>query len=290
MEAGAERAQGHVELGREYQQKERRLEFHAVIQQAETNLHGDDGCAEGGQQFQRQCRKEGDAQHAQCGVTELVADLRDGAGLSLGLTEELQRGQALQAVEEVRAEQAQGFVLAFGDGLCALADHDHKEGNQRRGDQEDDARQQVDGENKDEDREGNEGGDDQLRQVLAKVGIQRLDALDRGGGQLAGALSARVGGTQLEDVREEPLAQVGLDLDRHGIGGDFVQPGQEGAPADGDQDPLQEGRHIGEGLSQQEHVVDRGAEQPGLPDGQQAGQEARQDGQGQGNAGVAGQL
>ena len=134
------------------------------------------------------------------------------------------------------------------------------------------------GKTKNQDGSGNERGDNQLRQVLAEVGIQRFDAFDRGGGQFAGALSARVGGTQLEDVREEPLAQVGLDLDCHGIGGDFVQPGQQGAPADGDQDQLQRVPSLPRGTVPEEDVVDRSAEQPGLPDGQQSGQKSGEDG------------
>ena len=74
MESCAERAQGHVELRGQNQQKERRLKFHFGVEQAETDLDGDDGGAEGGEQFQCQRREEGDAQDTQCGVAELVAD------------------------------------------------------------------------------------------------------------------------------------------------------------------------------------------------------------------------
>ena len=60
----------------------------------------------------------------------------------------------MQAVEEVCAEQAQGFILTFGDDLRALADHDHEEGDQRRSDEKDNAREQVNRENEDQNGKG----------------------------------------------------------------------------------------------------------------------------------------
>ncbi len=67
------------------------------------------------------------------------ADPRDGVDLLAAAPQNLERGQPLQTIEEVGAEQAQGFILAFGDRLCPFADDDHEEGNQRGGDEEDEA-------------------------------------------------------------------------------------------------------------------------------------------------------
>jgi hypothetical protein len=116
--------------------------------------------------------------------------------------------------------------LAFGDDLRAFADHDHEEGDERRGDEENKPRKQIHREDEEQDADGNERGDDQLRQVLAVIGVQRFDALDGGGGQFAGALSARVGGTEFEDVIEEPLTQVGFDADGNGVCANFRDPGE----------------------------------------------------------------
>ena len=129
-------------------------------------------------------------------------------------------------------------ILAFGDDLRAFADHDHEEGNQRRGDEQDDAREQVNGEDEDQNADRDQRGDDQLREILAVIRIQRFDAFDCGGGQFAGALSARVGGTEIQDVVEESVAQVGFDLYGDGIGADFVDPGQKGTPGDDDEDEV----------------------------------------------------
>ena len=61
MEACAEGAEGHVELGGEDEQEERGLEFHVAVEQAKADLHGDEGGADGGKHLQRERGEEGDA-------------------------------------------------------------------------------------------------------------------------------------------------------------------------------------------------------------------------------------
>jgi hypothetical protein len=139
MESCSEGAQGHVELGGEDEQEERGLKLHVAVKQTEADFDGDDGGADGGEHFQRERGEEGDAQNAEGCVAVFFADFCNGLGLPLRLTEEFERGQSLQAVEEVGAEKAQGFILAFGDRLCTFADDDHEKGNQRGGDEEDQA-------------------------------------------------------------------------------------------------------------------------------------------------------
>ena len=62
------------------------------------------------------------------------------------------------------------------------------------------------------------------------------NAFDCGCGQFACALSTRIGWTKFEDVREETITQVRFDFYRNRVGGDFVEPRQEGTSADGDKD------------------------------------------------------
>ena len=68
MEAGAEHSQRHVEFGGEDEQEEGFAEFHHLVEQAEADLDGDDGGADGRQQFERKRGEEGDAQDAEGGV------------------------------------------------------------------------------------------------------------------------------------------------------------------------------------------------------------------------------
>src|SRR5215213_7481445 len=144
MEARAEHSQWQVELRCKDKDKEGFEKIHPSIEQAESDLHGDDRRTEGGQQFQRQRREEGDPQNAQGGVAELVADRLNIFRVRPGLTEQFQSGQSLQAVEEVGGEARERLILLFGDDLGALADHDHEERDQRRSDEHDDSRKKID--------------------------------------------------------------------------------------------------------------------------------------------------
>ena len=67
---------------------------------------------------------------------------------------------------------------------------------------------------------------------MTEISIQRFNPFDRGGCQLAGALSARIGRTEIQDVFEESLTQIRLDPDRHGVCADFIDPCQERATRD----------------------------------------------------------
>ena len=134
MESCTKGAQGHVEFGGEDEQEERGLKVHFVVEQAEANFYGDDGGAEGGEQFKRERGEECDSQNAKSCVTKFFTDLFNGTSLCFGLAKEFEGGQSLQAVEEMGAQEAQGFILSFGNGFSTFADDDHEEWNQRGGD------------------------------------------------------------------------------------------------------------------------------------------------------------
>ena len=114
--------------------------------------------------------------------------------------------------------------MALGNDLGTFADHDHEEGNQRRGDEQDDAREQIHREDEDQDTYRDEGGNNKLREILAVIRIQRFNAFDCGCCEFPGALSTRVGGTEIQDVVEESFAQVGFDLYGDCVSADFIDP------------------------------------------------------------------
>jgi hypothetical protein len=84
-------------------------------------------------------------------------------------------------------------------------------------------------------------------------------------------LSASVGGAEIQDVVEEPLTQVGFDPHSDDIRADFIQPCEEGAPCDDQQNESQPICDFQESLSLKENPIDRTAEEIGLPDRQQTG-------------------
>ena len=69
--------------------------------------------------------------------------------------------------------------------------------------------------NKKQNTYGNQCSDDQLRQVLAEIGVQRLNPIDGRIDQLASSLLAREGRTESHDLFEQPLAQIIFDLHCH---------------------------------------------------------------------------
>ena len=75
--------------------------------------------------------------------------------------------------------------------------------------------------------QGNQRADDQLRKVLAEIGIQCLDALDRRCGKVAGAFSPCVGRPQRQDVGEQSFPKICLDLYGGAVRRYFVDPYQE---------------------------------------------------------------
>ena len=87
MEACAKVSQWQIKFRCKDKDKKCFMEFHPCVEQAETDLDGDDGGAEGGKQFQSQRREKRDPQNAQCCVAELVADVFDIFCMCLGLTE-----------------------------------------------------------------------------------------------------------------------------------------------------------------------------------------------------------
>ena len=69
-----------------------------------------------------------------------------------------------------------------------------------RREQQHQARDPVQGKDKEQHGQRHQGGEGQLGQVLAEIGIQGLDALDDGVGQLAALLAAGVGWPQGQEV------------------------------------------------------------------------------------------
>ena len=88
------------------------------------------------------------------------------------------------------------------------------EGEQREAEQ-DAGERQVEECGEDEDAERRDRRDDELRQVLAEIGLQLLDPVDQGEQRIARALRAELAGAEGGDLVEEPRA----DLQLHQGGG-----------------------------------------------------------------------
>ncbi len=227
MEARPEQAQGQVELGGKQQDEERLLEGQAPVEQAQADLDGDDGGAEGGDHLQRQGGEEGDAQHAHGGEAEALGGVADDPHLRPAAGEHLERSQPLEHVEEVGVEAGECRPLAAGGGLRLIADEHHENGDERGGEQQDQGGEGVDGEDEEQEDQRRQGSQGELGQVLGVIGVQGFDTLGGGSRQLAAALPAGIGGTQVEEAAEQARAQVELEAAGERGGGKVAAPDEE---------------------------------------------------------------
>ena len=212
VEARAERTQGLVELGGEEEDEERLLEGELAIEQAQADGDRHHRRADRRDQLEHERREEGHAQDPHRRRAEALADLRDRGDLLAAAAEELQRGQALQDVEEVGAQAAEGLPLLAGQGVGQAADQDHEEGEKGGGEEQDDAGERIAREDEGQDGERDQDGQRQMGQILAEVGVKGVDSFGHDHGQLAGALCARVERAKGEEVSEKALAQGQLDV------------------------------------------------------------------------------
>jgi hypothetical protein len=201
-------------------------------------------------------------------------------------SEKLERRQALQDVEQVRAHQAQGLPLPLRQIIRRFADQDHEQGNERPGDEEDERRQEIHRRDKDKEEERNEDGEKELRQVLAEIGLKRLDSFARGVGQLAGPFLARKGRTECIQLRHHPPAHVSLDPRGDLERGDFAGPGH-GRAREQDHQERDEGRpHGSQRVPCDQNARDDMAQRPGLSRDKHARNHSEQDGEEKHPAGV----
>ena len=233
VETRAQQAQRQIEFGRQDQDKERLLERQSAVEHPQPDLHRDDRRAERADHLQHQRREEGNPQHTQRRIPVALADLGDDRDLFAAAVEQLERRQPLQHVEEVRAHPAEGGPLLPRQAVGQAADEDHEDGDERRGQQQHQAGEGV--QRKDDQQKGqrDQHGQRQLRQVLAEVGVQRLDPFDRGVDQFSRALAAGIGRAQRQQMCGQALAQVGFHARGDPAGRQLAGPEQQ-SPDDGD--------------------------------------------------------
>ncbi len=175
------------------------------------------------------------------------------------------------------AHPAEGRVLPAGQPAGQGPDQHHEEGQEGGCQEEDEARHPVPREDEGEHAQRHEAGQGELGQVLAEVGVQRLDAFDGGVGQLAGTLPAGVGGAESEEVSGEPVAEVLLDSTSRTPGGHFGSPHQAGPGECQHQENGHPGQHLAQGVVLEEDEAHHAAEGASLPDGDDACQKAEED-------------
>ena len=275
VEACAQQAQRQIELGGQDQHEQGIAEEHLAVEQTQADLHRDDGGAERADHLQHQRRQECHPQHVQRGVPVLACNLADDGDLLSAAVEQLEGGQALQDVEEVAAHAAERGPLALGQCVGEAADQHHEDRDERGRQHQHRGRERVARGDKCDQGERHDGCERKLRQILAEIGIQRLDAFDCGVDQLAGALAARERGPQGQDARHQACAQRVLHLLRHPVGRHLARPDGQRAHRGQPDQHQQPGPHARQIQPAQKRAIHSPAERESAAHGGRAAQRAQ---------------
>ena len=215
----AERAE---DLDAEHQDDEQLGDPHRAALDAEGADAQGDGCADRDREDREALRQGVVHQHAHRGAEDLPGALGQRIAAAAALAERLERREPLQRIEEICGERAVGVAAAQAGGRVAALQQRGQREREERDPEEDAGHGQVEEHHEGEDADRRDRGDDQLRQVLAEVGLELLDALHDADRDIAGALAVEVRRAERHDAIEEPLAQAELDLHRGAVGQLFL--------------------------------------------------------------------
>ena len=229
MERGADVAQRGVDLRREDEREQRRLEGYVAIEQSQAEEDGDDGHRERRDELQRQRRQKGDAQGRERALAVLPLDPVERARLILHPAEPDEHWEAARELGEVIGEARERGCRLIGALLRVLADEDHEHRDERHGEHDDQGAHPVGAEDPQPDDERDRDGADHGRQALRVVVVEVVEAL-RGEHDDAALLLRTVGrGAARRDPAPQPRSQVALDGDGDPVRGHLRRPSGQGA-------------------------------------------------------------
>ena len=199
-------------------------------QHDEQHLDADGAVRDAGRaDAERRRRADGDArigdaargrvarQHPHRAAEEVVSLPGKEAAARPALAEGLERRQALHRVEKLGAVGRIGRLSRLGRSLVPVVErHRGDEGEQGEA-QQHAGQRQIEKGGEGEDAEGRHRGDEELRQVLAEVGLKLLDAVDEREQRIAGSLGAELAGAECRDPVEEPRTDLELHHGRSAV-------------------------------------------------------------------------
>ena len=156
-------------------------------------------------------------EHPHGGPEDFMRAFGQHAATRGALAEGLEGGEPLHRVEKFRREPAVRLRPPHAAAcIPALEERrreqrEHREGEHQRGDGVVEEREQR------EDDDRRDQGDEELRQVLAEVGLELLDAVHHRDQDRTGAFQPEVGGTERHHLGAEALAQLELDPRRGAV-------------------------------------------------------------------------
>ena len=149
-------------------------------------------------------------QHPHGAAEELMGLLGEQAPARGALAEGLERCQSLHGVQQLGAVGRVGSLSRPRRPLVPLVERCGCDQGEQREAQQRARKRQVEEGDEGEDAEGRDRGDEELRQVLAEIGLQLLDAVDHAEQHVAGPLPAELARAERRDMVVEPRADLEL--------------------------------------------------------------------------------
>ena len=207
MQHDAQLAQGPEDLDAEHEDDEQARQPHRARLDAIHAERQRGHRADGDPRVGDATRHHVGAEHPHGALKQRAPLVFEQAAARRALAEGLERRQPLQRIEELGAIRR--VRLLPGEAVPALPAMPERRGAQRhqRSGQRDQRHRQVDERDEGEDQHGRETRHDELRQVLAEVDLELLDALDHREHHVARPRAAEVRGAERGDVRVERAPQ-----------------------------------------------------------------------------------
>ncbi len=178
VELRREIAEREVELGREHQDRQCRLEADPALDQPDPDYDCDEGDPERRGELEHRPGQERDAKRAHGRAPVLAADFTDPLGLRAATVERAQRRQPAHDVQEVRRQQRERLPALPSAMLRVPAQKPHEDGDERERDEHDPGGDRIDRGDEHENRNRHDEREDHLRQVAGERRLESVHARD----------------------------------------------------------------------------------------------------------------
>ncbi len=215
MVMGRKLAQRQEEFRRQHQHEQSGRQSDAaagteadIAQQAEAHIDRDHRDRHGAEQLQHGGGQEGDAEDTHGPLAVIVRNLADQVQFSPRLTEQLQRRQTLQPIEEVSAHARQRLELPLAGGRGAHPDQRHEQRYEGRRSKQHGADHPVHREDCRQQGQGHQHRQRHLRQEAGEIAVECIDLLDQDGCQIAAVPATHIGRPKARDVAVKLATQA----------------------------------------------------------------------------------
>ena len=221
--------QRRVQLRREDEHRERRLERNRAVDETDADGDRDERDAERRRQLEHGTRQERDPQRRHRRAAVLLADLLEPLRLRLAAVERAERRQAADDVEEVRGEDRERLPPLVRALRRVPADEPHEDRHERQRQQQQPGGDRVEHRHEREHRHRHDDGEDDLRQIPRERRLQRADPRDRERRDLAALRPVERRRLRAQPLRDEIEPELREDRRRAAPTGDLEAPREQRA-------------------------------------------------------------